>query len=118
MITASDPDYKMIIARRDPRYDGRFYFGVKTTGIYCRPVCPARPKPENIVVFKSLSEAEKAGYRPCLRCHPDAAPGSRLRDGTIDTVSRALRLLHDSADEEPSPEGLAAALGVNWQTGP
>jgi len=54
-------DYQKIILRRDPRYDGRFYFGVTTTQIYCRPVCPARPKPENIVIYKSASEAETAG---------------------------------------------------------
>jgi len=112
MTPLATPDFQTIIARRDPRYDGRFYFGVKTTGIYCRPICPAQPKPEHIVIFKSLSEAEKSGYRPCLRCHPDSAPGHRLWDGTITTVSRALRLLHDSTEDELTLGRLAANLGI------
>src|ERR1700744_2248099 len=96
----AEDSYRNIIARRDRRFDGRFYFGVKTTGIYCRPGCPAKPKPENVVIYKSMSEAEKAGFRPCLRCHPDLAPGNRLWDGTLTTVARALRLMNDSTDEE------------------
>lgn len=108
----SDKDLKSIIARRDRRYDGRFYFGVKTTRIYCRPVCPARPNPENILIFRSHSEAEREGYRPCLRCRPDVAPGSKLLDGTMNTVSRALRIIQDSADEELDVTSLADSLGV------
>jgi AraC family transcriptional regulator of adaptative response / DNA-3-methyladenine glycosylase II len=105
-------DFKKIIARRDPHYDGRFFFGVKTTGIYCRPVCPAKPKPENILIFKSASEAEKSGYRPCLRCHPDLAPGSKLLLGTTNTVMRSLRLLEESVEEELNVEHLAEKVGV------
>jgi Adenosine deaminase len=109
----SDSDLKKIIARRDPRYDGRFFFGVKTTGIYCRPVCPAKPKPENIVIFKSASEAEKAGFRACLRCHPELAPHAGVHLGTGPSVSRALRLIEESREEDLSVENLAARLGFS-----
>lgn len=99
MTELSQKDFKKIIQRRDPRYDGRFYFGVKTTHIYCRPVCPARPKPENIIIFKSASEAEKAGYRPCKRCHPDLAPGSKFFEGTSVSISRALKIIDEAISE-------------------
>src|SRR5882757_8678346 len=99
MDLSPDAYFKNIIAQRDPRYDGRFFFGVKTTGIYCRPICPARPKPENILIFKSSSEAEGLGYRPCLRCHPDLAPGAKLLQGTASSVSRALRMIEESNEE-------------------
>lgn len=105
-------DFKSIIKRRDPRYDGRFYFGVKTTKIYCRPVCPAKPKPENMVFFKSQSEAEANGYRPCKRCYSDLAPGSKLLEGTASTVSRALKMIDHSAGEDLSVEILAEKLGM------
>jgi AraC family transcriptional regulator of adaptative response / DNA-3-methyladenine glycosylase II len=108
----TEQDYRKIIARRDRRFDGRFYFGVKTTRIYCRPSCPAKPKPENILVFKSLGEAEKMGFRPCMRCHPDLAPGNKSWEGTINTVSRALRIINDSSDAELTIETLAGSLGV------
>lgn len=104
-------DFAKIIARRDPRYDGRFLFGVRTTRIYCRVTCPARPKPENIVIFRSHSEAERSGYRPCLRCRPDAAPGSRVHLGTSNTVGRALRIIDDE-HENRSVDELAQVLGV------
>jgi len=112
MSPATERYFKNIIARRDRRFDGRFYFGVKTTKIYCRPVCPAKPKPENIVIFKSLGEAETKGYRACLRCHPDLAPGSTFLDGTVNTVSRALRLIHDGSLDEWDVPTLAATLGM------
>jgi AraC family transcriptional regulator of adaptative response / DNA-3-methyladenine glycosylase II len=105
-------DFKKIIARRDRRYDGRFYFGVKTTGIYCRPVCPAKPKPNNMLLFRSASEAENAGYRACLRCRPELAPGTKTLDGTMNTVSRALSLINDSAGTEWTIDKLAASLGM------
>ena len=110
MTTLSTQDFKRIIQRRDPRFDGRFYFGVKTTKIYCRPVCPARPKPENIIIFKSSTEAEKSGFRPCLRCRPDLAPGSKFFEGTGNTVSRALKIME--GEEDLSIEELAEKLGV------
>jgi AraC family transcriptional regulator of adaptative response / DNA-3-methyladenine glycosylase II len=114
MDTATEVDFKKIIARRDRRFDGRFYFGVTTTRIYCRPVCPAKPKPENIRLFKSVAEAENSGYRPCLRCRPDRAPGTKGLDGTINTVSRALRLINDAVDDVELPvEKLARSLGMS-----
>ncbi len=112
----SQRDYKKIIQRRDQRYDGRFYFGVVTTRIYCRPVCPAKPNPKNIVIFKSAAEAESAGYRPCKRCHPDLAPGSSLHSGTSISVKRALSLIESSInrgeDETFNVEALAESLGM------
>lgn len=108
----SETDFKKIIRRRDPRYDGRFYFGVKTTRIYCRPVCPARPKPENILIFRSSAEAERAGYRPCKRCRPDTAPGSVFHGGTANTVGRALRLIGETPGDDLDVERLATSLGI------
>lgn len=93
MLNLTDKEFKKIIARRDPRYDGRFYFGVKTTKIYCRPVCPAKPKPENILIFRSHSEAEQNGYRPCKRCKPDMFPGQKSIDEKYVIVGRALDLI-------------------------
>nr|WP_295903440.1 Ada metal-binding domain-containing protein [uncultured Bdellovibrio sp.] len=108
----SSEDLKKIINRKDPRYDGRFYFGVKTTGIYCRPVCPAKPKPENILIFKSASEAEKEGYRPCLRCRPDVAPGSKILQGTVNSVSRALRIIDEATEDSLDVATLADKVGM------
>ena len=63
------------VSSRDPRFDGQIYTGVKTTGIYCRPICPARtPKSENVLFFPSAAAAQEAGFRPCLRCRPETAP--------------------------------------------
>ncbi len=112
MSKLTEEDMKEIIARRDKRFDGRFYFGVKTTGIYCRPVCPARPKPENILIFKSSSEAEKQGFRPCLRCRPDLAPAHKLLDGTMNTVSRALRIIHTTSGDQLNVASLAESMGM------
>jgi AraC family transcriptional regulator of adaptative response / DNA-3-methyladenine glycosylase II len=105
--------FHKIIKRRDARFDGRFYFGVKTTGIYCRPICPAKPKPENIVIFKSKAHAELAGYRPCLRCKPDFAPGSKILQGTGNTVNRALRMLEEETQTEITVRNLSLRLGVS-----
>src|ERR1700737_3646324 len=75
--------------RRDRRYDGRFFTGVRTTRIYCRPVCPVRPaQSKNVQFFATAAAAERAGFRPCLRCRPETAPGSRAWSGTATTVSR------------------------------
>ncbi len=109
----TDSDYKQIIQRRDPRYDGRFYFGVTTTKIYCHPICPARPKPENVVIYKSRTEAEKAGYRACLRCRPDLAPGGRIFDADERIVSNGLRLIEELSDDNQSVEFLAHSLGIS-----
>jgi AraC family transcriptional regulator, regulatory protein of adaptative response / DNA-3-methyladenine glycosylase II len=98
---------------RDPRFDGLFFTGVLSTGIYCRSICPARPpKVENIVYFPSAAAAAEAGLRPCLRCRPEAAPGSPAWNGTSATVSRAMLLIRQGALNEGSLEDLAWKLGV------
>jgi AraC family transcriptional regulator of adaptative response / DNA-3-methyladenine glycosylase II len=98
---------------RDARFDGRFFVGVRTTGIYCRPICPAvPPKPENVSFFPSAAAAAEAGYRPCLRCRPECAPGTPAWTGTSVTVRRGLRLIADGALEDGSVERLADRLGV------
>jgi AraC family transcriptional regulator of adaptative response / DNA-3-methyladenine glycosylase II len=85
--------YEAVLAR-DYRFDGKFIVAVKTTGIYCRPICPARPpKLENIEFFRDAAAAEKAGYRPCLRCRPECAALSPAWSGTKAVVQRALTLI-------------------------
>lgn len=97
------------IEGRDARFAGRFFLGVRTTRIYCRPGCPAKtPRRENVVFFESPAAAETAGFRACLRCRPDAAPGSPAQAGTGATLSRALRLLEESGDFK----NLAERLGL------
>ncbi len=98
---------------RDARFDGRFFIAVTTTGIYCRPICPARsPKDENVRYFETAAAAESAGFRPCLRCRPEAAPGSPAWNGTSGVVSRALRLIGEGALDGAGVERLADRLGV------
>src|SRR4051794_25407100 len=98
---------------RDPRFDGCFFIAVRTTKIYCRPICPApSPKEENIEYYPSAAAAAEAGYRPCLRCRPEASPGTPAWLGTSATVSRALRLIDESALDDGGVEGLADRLGV------
>ncbi len=98
---------------RDARFDGLFFTGVLSTGIYCRPVCPAPvPKPENVVYFPSAAAAAEAGLRPCLRCRPEAAPGTPAWNGTSTTVARAMNLIRQGALDEGGIESLAARLGV------
>ena len=98
---------------RDARFDGLFFTAVKTTGIYCRPVCPApTPKPANITYFRSAAAAAAAGYRPCLRCRPEAAPGSSLHHASSALVSAALRLIEQGALDGSSVAELAARIGV------
>ncbi len=81
---------------RDPAFDGVFFTGVRTTRIYCRPVCGVRPaKSENVRFFATAAAAERAGFRPCLRCRPEAAPGSPAWNGTATTVARGMRLIEE-----------------------
>src|SRR6266446_667947 len=97
------------IEGRDGRFAGRFFLGVRTTHVYCRPGCPARlPRRENVILFQSAAAAQAAGFRACLRCRPDAAPGSPAQAGTAATLSRALRLLEESGEAA----GLADRLGI------
>ncbi len=101
------------ISTRDARFDGRLFTGVKTTGIYCRPVCPARiPKRENVVFFASAAAAQEAGFRPCLRCRPETSPDLASWRGTSNTVSRALALIEQGALDRGDVEMLADRLGV------
>src|SRR5262245_1086224 len=94
---------------RDARFDGRFFIAVTTTGIYCRPICPARtPKDENVRYFATAAAAEAAGFRPCLRCRPEASPGTPAWSGTSGIVSRALRLIDDGALRGAARDGLTA----------
>lgn len=99
--------------RRDPAYDGVFFIAVKTTGIYCRPVCPVKsPLTKNISFFPSAAAAEQGGYRPCLRCRPETAPFCPAWNGTRSTVERGLKLIDDGALDGGSVEELADRLGI------
>src|SRR5204862_4141812 len=103
------------ISTRDARFDGRLFVGVKTTRIYCRPICPARiPKFENVSFYASAAAAQEAGFRPCLRCRPEISPDLAFWRGTSNTVSRALALIAEGAldGEEADVERLAERLGV------
>lgn len=103
------------IQARDARFDGRFFTGVRTTGIYCRPICPARcPKLENIAFYPSAAAAQAAGFRPCLRCRPECSPEIGAWRGTSATVSRALALISEGALDGvgASVDALALRLGI------
>jgi AraC family transcriptional regulator of adaptative response / DNA-3-methyladenine glycosylase II len=105
--------YERARLSRDARFDGRFFVGVRTTGIYCRPVCPANPpRSENVVFFPTAAAAGEAGFRPCLRCRPECAPGTPAWAGTSTTVQRGLRLIAEGALDDGNVESLAARLGV------
>jgi AraC family transcriptional regulator of adaptative response / DNA-3-methyladenine glycosylase II len=98
---------------RDPRFDGRFFIAVRTTGIYCRPICPARPpRRENVTFYEHAAAAEEAGFRPCRRCRPDAAPSTPAWSGTAAVVSRALRLIDDGALDQGDVDDLARRVGL------
>ncbi len=102
------------IAARDPRFDGQFYTAVRTTGIYCRPSCPAiTPKPANVTFLPTAAAAQQAGYRACRRCLPDAAPGSPLWNTRADLAARAMRLIGDGVVERGGVSALAATLGYS-----
>ncbi len=109
-----DPErcYRALISR-DARFDGRFFTGVTSTGVYCRPICPARtPKRANVRFFACAAAAEAEGFRPCLRCRPEASPGTPAWLGTSTTVSRALRYIAEGALDEGSVDELASRLGI------
>ena len=118
--------YLRAISTRDARFDGKFFIGVKTTGIYCRPICPAKPKLKNIELYPDALAAEKAGYRPCLRCRPEAAPLSPAWMGRSATVNRALKLIEahfslagigqaepHAEPQEPNEDEFAERLGIS-----
>src|SRR5262245_55882541 len=103
--------YEAMLAR-DRRFDGRFFVGVRTTGIYCRPICPARkPLLKNVSFYSTAAAAETAGFRPCQRCRPETAPGTPAWMGPSATVARALRLIR-AGEGGGSVEALAAKLGI------
>jgi len=102
------------LAARDRRFDGRLWFGVTSTGVYCRPVCPAQtPKAANVRFFASPAAAVSSGFRACRRCRPDSAPGSRHWDHRGDLAARALRLIADGAVDDGGVSGLARSLHVS-----
>ena len=98
---------------RDSRFDGKFFIGVRSTRIYCRPICPVPTvKEKNVLYFPTAAAAAEAGFRPCLRCRPECSPGTPAWFGASNTVSRALRLIGESGLEDGGMEGLAERLGV------
>lgn len=98
---------------RAAAYDGLFFSAVRTTRIYCRPVCPVKPaKSENVIFFPTAAAAERAGFRPCLRCRPETAPGSPAWNGTATTVGRGMRLINEGFLDTGSVHELADNLGV------
>ena len=98
---------------RDPRFDGKFFIGVRSTKIYCRPICPVPTvKEKNVLYFPSAAAATEAGFRPCLRCRPECSPATPAWLGTSSTVSRALRLIAETRLEDASMDHLAERLGV------
>ncbi|HSS89735.1 MAG TPA: AlkA N-terminal domain-containing protein [Streptosporangiaceae bacterium] len=107
-----DTCYRAVVAR-DPRFDGRFFTGVTSTGIYCRPICPARtPARHNMRFFPHAGAAEAAGFRACRRCRPEASPGSPDWNARADLAARAVRLIADGYADEHGISGLARRLAV------
>jgi AraC family transcriptional regulator of adaptative response / DNA-3-methyladenine glycosylase II len=98
---------------RDPRFDGRFFVAVITTGVFCRPICPARrPNRKNVRYFRTAGACSEAGFRPCLKCRPESAPGSPPWNGASTTVARTLRLVGEGVHHGRSLRELASQLGV------
>nr|WP_188823985.1 bifunctional DNA-binding transcriptional regulator/O6-methylguanine-DNA methyltransferase Ada [Brucella endophytica] len=104
-----DPRWAALV-NRDPAFDGKFVYSVKTTGVYCRPVCPSRlAKPENIAFHADCAEAERAGFRPCLRCRPNEAP---LAERHAAIIAEACRRI-EASEELPLLDALAEAAGIS-----
>ncbi|WP_267242379.1 DNA-3-methyladenine glycosylase 2 family protein [Streptomyces sp. PR69] len=102
------------VQSKDARFDGWFFTAVRTTGIYCRPSCPAvPPKPENMTFYPSAAACQQAGYRACKRCRPDTTPGSPEWNARADAVARAMRLIRDGVVDREGVPGLAARLGYS-----
>src|SRR6476659_2311304 len=115
VLMSEQPDFETAyraVQGRDPRFDGRLYLGVTSTGIYCRPSCPARtPKPANMEFYATAAAAQAAGFRACKRCRPNASPGSPEWDLRADAVGRAMRLIADGVVDREGVAGLASQLG-------
>ncbi len=102
------------VQSRDSRFDGWFFTGVTSTGIYCRPSCPAiTPKPQNVRFYPTAAAAQQAGFRACMRCRPDASPGSPEWMGRADVAARAVRLILDGTVDREGVQGLARRLGYS-----
>ena len=113
MLPDSDACYRAVLAR-DARFDGWFFTAVRSTGIYCRPSCPARtPARRNVAFFPSAAAAQRGGFRACKRCRPDASPGSPDWDVRGDLAGRALRLIADGVVDREGVPGLARRLGYS-----
>lgn len=101
------------LCTRDARFDGRLFVAVRTTGVYCRPICPARtPRREHVMFFPTAAAAQEAGFRPCLRCRPEAAPDLAAWRGSSNTVSRALTLIELGGLDDSDVDALASRVGV------
>jgi AraC family transcriptional regulator of adaptative response / DNA-3-methyladenine glycosylase II len=98
---------------RDHRFDGRFFVAVKTTGIFCRPICPANlPQEKNVTYYFDQAQALQAGYRPCLRCRPDSAPSSWAWKGAETSFQRVIKLMEQGALQTHGITGLSDRLGM------
>lgn len=106
-------DFYEAMLARDHRFDGKFFVAVKTTGIYCRPICPVRPKRQNVEFFPDAASAELSGYRPCLRCRPECAPLSSAWWGKRAVVQRALKLIAKNEFHRSNEEHFAERLGLS-----
>lgn len=112
MVKESERGLYAAFKAKDARFDGRFFVGISSTGIYCRPVCRAKlPKAENCTFYRTAAEAEQAGYRPCLLCRPELAPGTSITDATADLIYRAARMLEESCGNGQNLKEIAERLG-------
>jgi AraC family transcriptional regulator of adaptative response / DNA-3-methyladenine glycosylase II len=112
-LVMDDEQRHAALASKDARFDGVFFCAVVTTGIYCRPSCPARPKRGNVRFFPTAAAAQRAGFRACKRCRPDASPGSPEWNVRADVAARAMRLIADGVVDRSGVDGLAASLGYS-----
>ncbi len=105
--------YYRALLSKDVRFDGKFFFGVRTTGIYCRPICSSRkPHFQNVIFFKEAAQAQESGFRPCKRCRPESTPGTSAWVGKSATLTRALKLIKRGVYDREGILGLAQKLGI------
>lgn len=105
--------YQQARLARDPRYDGAFFVAVKSTGIYCRPICPApAPKEQNVTYYQSSVQAQEAGYRPCLRCRPETAPQSSAWLGNQAVLRKAVSRIQAGALNQRSLKDFSESMGI------